>query len=377
MATDAGRGGRMDKATLALALEPKERVSAGEAHLPLRESEPAAFALSLVLEERGPAGESAGETQSPPHLIQVIPWGRHETERGAFLLDRDAADAVVRDFGERANDMVVDYEHQSLTGAEAPAAGWIKELFVVLPADSRGDETPRRSAGVWARVRWTGRARKYLKEKEYRYLSPVILKDAQSGRVLRLLGAALTNQPAIDGMVPLVNRRSSSPEKAAETCIPRKEDEMAEDESPQRAEQAAAPGEVLLALGLAEGVSWDEVTGAIAALLRRSERAGALEQEVRALREELSERKARELVQAAMKAGKITPAQRDWAAGYAGRDPEGFGAFVAKAPVLLPLGEGYPERAEAAQEGPGALQAAVNRALGIGEALWRKHNKRG
>jgi len=40
-------------------------------------------------------------------------------------------------------------------------------------------------------------------------------------------------------------------------------------------------------------------------------------------------------VEAAVKARKITPAQKDWAVDYCTRDPEGFKAFVDKQPTLL------------------------------------------
>lgn len=62
---------------------------------------------------------------------------------------------------ERGVDLVVDYEHQTLTGDRAPAAGWVKELFAEY-------------GHIKARVEWTLPAKQYLENKEYRYLSPVI-----------------------------------------------------------------------------------------------------------------------------------------------------------------------------------------------------------
>jgi phage I-like protein len=133
-----------------------------------------------------------------PDLIQVLPYGCHQTEKGPFLLDEEAALEVVRAFHQRVNDMVIDYEHQTLKGTEAPAAGWIKRLV------------DRGKGGIWAVVEWTERAKGYLQNREYRYISPVFLKRASDNRVVKLFNVALTNQPAIDEMVPVVNKLSAN-----------------------------------------------------------------------------------------------------------------------------------------------------------------------
>jgi len=128
--------------------------------------------------------------------IQLIPFGYHVTSKGDFLLDEEALKLVVNTFDSQVNDLVVDYEHQTLSGKEAPAAGWIKKLM------NRGRQ------GLWGVVDWTERARGYLGRKEYRYLSPVFLKRQSDGRVVRLLNAGLTNAPEIDGMEALVVNKS-------------------------------------------------------------------------------------------------------------------------------------------------------------------------
>jgi phage I-like protein len=83
--------------------------------------------------------------------------------------------------------VVVDYEHQTLSGHKAPAAGWIKELTA-------------RDDGLWARVAWTDAARGHLAAREYRYFSPVLRLEPETRRPLALLHAALTNTPAINGL---------------------------------------------------------------------------------------------------------------------------------------------------------------------------------
>jgi hypothetical protein len=128
--------------------------------------------------------------------IQVIPYGSYTTEEGTFLHDEVSADFVMKAFDAHKNDLVIDYEHQTLSGKEAPAAGWITRLI------NRG------KAGIWAAVMWTEKAKLYIGNREYRYLSPVFLKRGSDNRVVKLVNAGLTNQPAIDGMVPLINKKT-------------------------------------------------------------------------------------------------------------------------------------------------------------------------
>ena len=60
-----------------------------------------------------------------PAEIQVIPAGRTITPKGVFVLDQESAQAVISDFEAHKNDMVIDYEHQTLSDppVEAPAGG--------------------------------------------------------------------------------------------------------------------------------------------------------------------------------------------------------------------------------------------------------------
>ena len=58
---------------------------------------------------------------------------------------------------------------------------------------------------------------------------------------------------------------------------------------------------------------------------------------VKALKQQNAEREANDAVILALKAGKITPAQKEWAKSYALSDPKGFGSFVEKAPQIVPM----------------------------------------
>ena len=59
----------------------------------------------------------------------------------------------------------------------------------------------RPGEGLFAQdVRWTARAKQMLDDDEYRYQSATFLYHPETGDVLAIVGAALTNRPALDGL---------------------------------------------------------------------------------------------------------------------------------------------------------------------------------
>jgi phage I-like protein len=256
-----------------------------------------------------------------PEEVQVLPSGEVSPKgKMRFNVDEEAKGLIMKAFADSNTDLVIDYEHQSLSGSEAPAAGWIKELV------DKGSE------GIWAKVQWTDRAKEYLKNREYRYLSPVVLVRKKDGRAVQLLGAALTNLPAIDGMAPVVN-------------------------SMQR-DFKSLYMEVLKFLDLPEDAEADAVKKKAESLIDPS--GFVPETEHLALKATLRKYKTEAMVRQALSSGKITPALLPWARSYADMDPEGFSEFCGKAAKsALPSG-GLP-----ADELPEPPQARVNSLLGL------------
>ena len=326
-----------------------------------------------------------------PEEVQLIPYGTHETAAGSFTLDAEAAASVIAEFRSRANQSVIDYEHQTLTGDEAPAAGWIEELI------DRGEQ------GVWGRVRWTDRARAYIASGEYRYMSPVFLVRASDSRVARFINAALTNQPAIDGMCPLDADDAGQIESPLVGPLvgPLGGQQMKGDESMQK---------VLEALGLPQDATEQQAVDALAALSASADQAShykrlidlmgldtpsdeevegtlmAMKQATDALTEALARAseleaklrgyEAEQMVAVAMKEGRISPAQRQWAVGYAEGSPEAFRAFVAKSPVVVPMGEHEgAHHAHHTRVSMDSTQRVVNEALGLADETYKKHTK--
>ncbi|HPD31762.1 MAG TPA: phage protease [Phycisphaerae bacterium] len=258
--------------------------------------------------------------QGPPSRVLVAPWGEVKSAKGTFVVDGESAKLVIEAFRAHGTDIPVDYEHQSLGGeyaspsGQAPAAGWIRALSVVEPGEAA--EEP----GLFADVEWTEAARKRLSAKEYRYLSPVVLVRKSDRRMVALHSAALTNKPAIVGMKAIVNNEVS---------------------------RAADPG---------EGQSSPHCLSAEADALRR--RLGlpedsdsreiliAAEARLASLAAESVRRGAEERVVEAMRTGKLTQAQRQWALSLAMKHPETFEEWLKTAPVLVVPGRINPPAGE-------------------------------
>lgn len=291
---------------------------------------------------------AAGTTEltGAPTQIVLIPRGKVSSQKGDFIVDEQSFAAMKAEFNRRGNDVVIDYEHQTLGDGQAPAAGWIKALALT-------------DQGVEGTVEWTAKAQEYLINKEYRYLSPVVLARKSDGRAIVLHSAALTNAPAIDHMKAIVNSIDVSvyidPEKGNDNMnellkklitLLKLNENATEDQVLEALGAAIAPSTdpqtelvanktILDLLGCSAEAKTEDVSAAIMALKNTSSTVSKAD--FLALKAQLDQRDADEAVLTAMKAGKITPAQKEWATEYALKDRAGFDAFVLKAPQVIPL----------------------------------------
>ena len=134
---------------------------------------------------------------------QLLPAGHfsavdgrpHDVPGGQWLIDAAVAQRVMALASTAQNDLVIDYEHQTLNadqnGQPAPAAGWFKQMEW------------REGSGLWIKPQWTSRALDFIKNGEYKFLSAVFPYDKRTGEPLSLHSAALVNRPGIDGMQAL------------------------------------------------------------------------------------------------------------------------------------------------------------------------------
>ena len=139
-------------------------------------------------------------------FYQIAPLGEfgHAQAGLVQVVDAEACAAMVNRFTEDAKapnfaGLLVDFDHFSLDGEKkSEAAGWITAL-------------ENRDGGLFAKIRWSDVGDAAVKGGRYRFLSPVWARgdcaDLGNGRVrpLRLLNAAVTNDPNLKGMQPLSN----------------------------------------------------------------------------------------------------------------------------------------------------------------------------
>ena len=289
------------------------------------------------------------ELTGAPETITVLPLGHVVSSKGEFDVDEGSFQAMKAQIAQRGVDLVVDYEHQTLKGVEAPAAGWVKELKL-------------EDGNIVAVVEWTPRGAEYLKNKEYRYLSPVVNVRKMDNKAIGLHSLALTNTPAIENMTPIVNSDNFKgghenmdmqklaaalglgPDATEEQIMEALQAMVAENKSLKEGKQpgdeaTVANKAVCELLGLKAGAPAEDVTAKIMELKGGTIDGVNVLEELKALKQQNAQRDADEAVTLALKAGKITPAQKDWARSYALADPKGFDAFVEKAPQVVPMGE--------------------------------------
>lgn len=155
------------------------------------------------------------EGDAPPEWVPLIPAPAGadmrvttaENDGRWWTLEPDAVVAATRI---RPAGLCVDWEHatQKLApqGFRAPASGWIKAV-------------ESRDGGIVARIDWTRRGAESLTEKEYRYISATFRFDYRTRRILSVVGAGLTNDPAFDQLPALARREDEEVSEMDEATL--------------------------------------------------------------------------------------------------------------------------------------------------------------
>jgi len=315
------------------------------------------------------------ETGKVPTQIHIVPVGSFNHEiYGAFTIDDAALDDIIKNFNNEENDLVIDFEHQSISGEKAPAAGWIKKLT-------------KKSDGIWAtKIEWVGDTEDLIENKEYRYISPVLdfnSTDNETGNGIgvRLHSVALTNTPWFDGMQPLaakdgfsfmasINNAFNNNTEDSMIIKLRKilnlKNDASEDKVLEAVEKLSKDkpedfSGIFKELGLEEDSKPEDVIAAFKSLKKTAEKPPeneyvpiakfkAIEASLNTLQKELADNKATAAVESALSAGKITAAQKEWAHEYALKDMNGFKMFVEKSPVIVPMSQSEQGGAEKESE---------------------------
>lgn len=298
--------------------------------------------------------------------LQIFPAGKFRGRDGrprdadAWFIDKAVAERVIADARSRKTEIVIDYEHQTLrsddNGRPAPAAGWY----------TGADLEWREGQGLYAAaVKWNDRARQHIDAGEYKYYSPVFLYKRGTGEVLSLLHGGITNFPAVDGMDALASRAAARFDLNLEESM---NEEMlkllglkpdATDEEVKTAitalKAASQPNATLLkALSLGDGATFADVETAAVKLSESLAAAKSeanpdpskyvsietmteLQTEVASLRAENTRRDVDELVNDALEAGKLLPAQEKWARELGETNIAQLKSYIENAPAIPAL----------------------------------------
>ncbi len=313
------------------------------------------------------AGGATAPKPGAPQWIQLLPAGsfRGRDGRGPFHLDNASAVIAATEALRMEAGIPVDYDHATdfaaPKGRPAPAAGWIREFAV-------------RAGAIWGRVEWTVRAAAAIAAREYRYVSPVFQFDAQSGRVTRLLRAGLTNNPNL-----YLTAIAAAASVAARTEESTMEEFLGKLKEILGLEPGATLDEVLAAARAIASGGKDETAANAAADPARYVAIGEYQHalsELNALRAERTRERAAVAVDAAMREGKLSPAQREWAIAYCAADPRGFAAFAMRQPAIFASSSGFEDGgardARPSGEALSAIELAICSQLSLSAADYLK-----
>jgi phage I-like protein len=271
-----------------------------------------------------------------------------------------------------ATPIVIDYEHQTLhkerNGQPAPAAGWIKSV------------TWLSGKGLVSDVEWTDKARTAINSGEYRYISPVITWDADSGAVTGVHLAALTNFPALLGMDAAVAALSSltpnDPQEPPMKLLLAALATMLGNTALTTADEATAvaavnafkpkaaplPEALTTALGLQAGADEVAALSAVNALKTPNtatvQLVTTLQAQVADLTTRINGDKVAQIVDGVIAAGKLPAAQRDQYIQLGNKDLAMLTAIAASM-VVIPGLAGQDAAAKAAASGADKRQAVT------------------
>ena len=123
----------------------------------------------------------------------------------------------------QTEELLLDKDHKSMRSPEernTAAYGWISGLKAII---GLGDMD-----GLYGTIKWTPDGIELVKDRVYRFLSPVFELD-EDGRAIKLVNVALTNRPALP-LPPIINSESEDGKKISITNSKKDTDLMNKDE---------------------------------------------------------------------------------------------------------------------------------------------------
>ena len=270
-------------------------------------NEPARFHVELAL----------GADGALPTEFCLFKSGANATHdgRGSFLFDDLSAKSCETKIHERGiADFAIDYDHASLAfisadpSQSAKAAGWFKALV--------------RDGALWAcDVSWTPAAAQKLKDREFRYYSPAAnFETTPEGdkRITKLINCAITNNPALAGLQPLVASTKPGAEPVKESIMLKLiQKALALSDTATEADAAVALNatiEKLRSLVAFTGrATADEALGVITGWKAGADQVADLTAKLSAAEKAAATAELDQLIKDAKTGGKLSPAMEAWA----------------------------------------------------------------
>lgn len=274
--------------------------------------------------------------------IPLAMLGRWVKGNQKFAITRETVKALVENLRKRKADVVIDYEHASefpelAKGGPVPAAGWLKQV----------EDGPDDRGVLWGLAELTQRAREMIERAEYKYISPAIhwgARDKVSGEPqgATLTSVALVNRPFLDAM-PSVQLSEAGGQIL--------EDEVSMKATTLRLAEGENQGKVIVTCGecgketSAEALKAPEPKVVRLSDVKRADdgrfdfRAVQAEGETLVAGEVLHAMNVQTELDAAVKEGKILPAQRKHYETLALSDLDGFRELVKSMKPQVELSE--------------------------------------
>ena len=328
--------------------------------------------------------------------VQLLPMGTMATRNGnppkVVVRDRAHAHEIIaasRGY-HRGNDMVFDYDHQSVFGARpgvggrAEAAGWVK--LESLSADNDG---------IWADVDWTDDANAKLAARQYRYVSPVFMANTRTGEVTSIINATLTNTPNLDLLAvasavdPNAGQGAQEPDAGStqekNMSLAKIAEALGLDAGASEADilgmiadwktAKATMSSAASALGLAVGATGDQIVAAASTAFKAAESPDptkfvdkAAFDDVKAELDRNNKSRIEQKVASAIEEGRVRPSQQAWAMRLGEANEGELDIFLASAAPLLKEGEELNKQPEAETGKLTEDERHVASSLGISEA---------
>jgi len=307
--------------------------------------------------------EVAGE--APPEMLLLVPAGAVVAGRDGRAWNNPDPAAIARYYQENKLDIPIDIEHatqhKAPKGDAAPAMAWCSALEV------------RPDGSVWGKTAWNEAGTALVMSRQYRYYSPAYIIDTKTQTIVGIKSVGLTNTPNLD--VPALNHEQQKGETmnlvALLAALGMASTATFDDALNQITKMK---GDLTTALNAAQSPPLDKFVPRAdydTALNRATTAEGKLKEQAN----EAQQTAINAEIDAALKAGKITPATKEYhvAACKEQGGLERFKAFVAAAPVVAAdsgLAGKKPEQGTALN----ADERKVLDAMGLTEEQYRKAN---